>query len=38
MEALELRTIFTFSLLNREIPITETVIVSWAVMLILSVT
>jgi len=35
MEALELRTIFTFSLLNREIPITETVIVSWAVMLIL---
>jgi F-type H+-transporting ATPase subunit a len=35
MEALEIRTIFTFSLFNREIPITETVIVSWAVMLIL---
>jgi F-type H+-transporting ATPase subunit a len=35
MEALELRTIFTFSLFNIDIPITETVIVSWAVMLIL---
>ncbi|MDR2575146.1 MAG: F0F1 ATP synthase subunit A [Treponema sp.] len=35
MEALEIRTIFTFSLFNIDIPITETVIVSWAVMLIL---
>jgi F-type H+-transporting ATPase subunit a len=35
MEALEIRTIFTFSLFNMEIPVTETVIVSWAVMLIL---
>jgi len=35
MEALELRTIFTFSLFNIDIPITETVIISWAVMLIL---
>jgi F-type H+-transporting ATPase subunit a len=35
MEALEIRTIFTFSLLNNEIPITETVIISWVVMLIL---
>jgi F-type H+-transporting ATPase subunit a len=35
MEALDIRTIFTFSLFNIEIPITETVIVSWAIMLIL---
>jgi len=35
MEALEIRTIFTFSVFNIEIPITETVIISWAVMLIL---
>ena len=35
MEALEIRTIFTFSVLKYKIPITETVIVSWAVMLIL---
>ena len=37
MEALEIRTIFTFSVFNKEIPITETVIISWAVMLILIV-
>ncbi|MDR2717356.1 MAG: F0F1 ATP synthase subunit A [Treponema sp.] len=35
MEALEIRTIFTLTLLNHTIPITETVIVSWAVMLAL---
>jgi F-type H+-transporting ATPase subunit a len=35
MEALEIRTIFTLSLFNIEIPITETVVISWAVMLIL---
>jgi len=35
MEALEIKTIFTFSLFNMEIPVTETVIVSWAAMLIL---
>ena len=35
MNALEIKTIFTFSLFNRQIPITETVIISWAVMLIL---
>ena len=35
MEALEIKTIFTLSLFNFEIPITETVIISWAVMLIL---
>jgi len=35
MEALEIKTIFTFSLFNFEIPITETVIISWVVMLIL---
>jgi len=35
MEALEIKTIFTFSLFNMEIPITETVITSWVVMLIL---
>jgi len=35
MEALEIRTIFTFSLFNIKIPITETVMISWVVMLIL---
>ncbi|MDR2921951.1 MAG: F0F1 ATP synthase subunit A [Treponema sp.] len=35
MEALGIRTIFSFSLFNIEIPVTETVIISWAVMLIL---
>jgi F-type H+-transporting ATPase subunit a len=35
MRALEISTIFTFSLFNIEISITETVIVSWVVMLIL---
>jgi len=35
MEALDIRTIFTLSLFNIEIPITETVIISWVVMLIL---
>jgi len=35
MEALKINTIFTLKLFNIEIPITETVIISWAVMLIL---
>jgi F-type H+-transporting ATPase subunit a len=35
MEALDIKTIFTLRLFGRAIPITETVIVSWAVMLIL---
>ena len=35
MNAMEYKTIFTLSLFNIEIPITETVIVSWAVMLII---
>jgi F-type H+-transporting ATPase subunit a len=35
MEALEIRTIFTLALFNFEIHITETVVISWAVMLIL---
>jgi F-type H+-transporting ATPase subunit a len=35
MEALEIKTIFTLTLFNFEIPITETVIISWLVMLIL---
>jgi F-type H+-transporting ATPase subunit a len=35
MEALEIKTIFTLTLGGLSIPITETVIVSWAVMLIL---
>ncbi|MDR2942439.1 MAG: F0F1 ATP synthase subunit A [Treponema sp.] len=35
MEALEIRTIFTLTLFDIKIPITETVIISWAVMLIL---
>ncbi|MDR0444234.1 MAG: F0F1 ATP synthase subunit A [Treponema sp.] len=35
MEALEIKTIFTLTLFNYRIPITETVIASWGVMLIL---
>jgi F-type H+-transporting ATPase subunit a len=35
MNAMEIRTIFTLTLFNHEIPITETVIISWAVMLII---
>jgi F-type H+-transporting ATPase subunit a len=35
MEALEIKTVFTLTLFNIEIPITETVIISWVVMLIL---
>ena len=35
MEALEIKTIFTLTLFGIKIPITETVIISWAVMLIL---
>jgi F-type H+-transporting ATPase subunit a len=35
MEALEIKTIFSLTLFGLRIPITETVIVSWAVMLIL---
>ena len=35
MEALEIREIFTLSMFGMKIPITETVIVSWMVMLIL---
>ena len=35
MEALEIRTIFTLSIFGMKVPITETVIVSWLVMLIL---
>jgi F-type H+-transporting ATPase subunit a len=37
MEALEIRTIFTFTLFGLPVPITETVIVSWGIMLILIV-
>jgi len=37
MGALEIQTIFTLTMFGREIPITETVIVSWGVMLILIV-
>jgi len=37
MEALTIKTIFTLTLFGREFPITETVIVSWAVMLIIIV-
>jgi F-type H+-transporting ATPase subunit a len=37
MEALTIKTIFTFTLFGREFPITETVIVSWGVMLIIIV-
>jgi F-type H+-transporting ATPase subunit a len=35
MEALKINTVFTLTLFNYQIPITETVIVSWAVMIIL---
>ena len=35
MEALEIKTIFTLTIAGHSIPITETVIISWAVMLIL---
>ena len=35
MDALEIKTVFTFSLFNMKIPITETVITSWFIMLIL---
>jgi F-type H+-transporting ATPase subunit a len=35
MNALEIRTIFTLTLFNHKIPITETVIISWVVMVIL---
>jgi len=35
MNALEIKTVFTFSLFNIKVPITETVIISWVVMLIL---
>jgi len=35
MEALEIKTVFNLSLAGRTLPITETVIISWAVMLIL---
>jgi F-type H+-transporting ATPase subunit a len=35
MEGLEIKTIFTLNLLGHAIPITETVVVSWAVMAIL---
>jgi len=37
MEALGIKTIFTLTLFNTKIPITETVIISWVVMLILIV-
>ena len=37
MEALEIRTVFTFTLYGFNIPITETVIVSWFIMLLLIV-
>jgi hypothetical protein len=37
MQALEIKTIFTMAVCGFEVPITETVIVSWAVMLILIV-
>jgi F-type H+-transporting ATPase subunit a len=35
MEALEIKTIFTLTLLGHAFPITETVVVSWAIMLFL---
>jgi len=37
MEALEINTVFTLALFGFEVPVTETVVVSWAVMLILVV-
>ncbi|MDR2965116.1 MAG: F0F1 ATP synthase subunit A [Treponema sp.] len=38
MGSLEIKTIFTLTLFGKEIPITETVIVSWGVMIILIIT
>jgi len=35
MNAMDIKTIFTFTLFNIEIPVTETVVVSWAVMFII---
>jgi len=35
MNALDIRTIFTLTLFNHKIPITETVVISWTVMVIL---
>jgi len=35
MEALEIKTIFTFTLSGLNVPVTETIVVSWIVMLIL---
>ncbi len=35
MEVLEIKTIFTITLFNLKIPITETVVISWVVMIIL---
>ena len=35
METLEIKTLFTLTLAGRAVPITETVIISWAIMLIL---
>ena len=35
MEALEIKTIFTLVLFDYQIPITETIVISWAVMIIL---
>ncbi|MDR1129317.1 MAG: F0F1 ATP synthase subunit A [Treponema sp.] len=37
MDALEIRTVFTLKLFGYDLPITETVVVSWAVMLVLIV-
>jgi len=37
MKGLGIKTVFTLTLFNKEIPITETVIISWVVMLILIV-
>jgi len=37
MEALEIKTVFTLHIAHFSVPITETVIISWAVMLILTV-
>ena len=35
MESLEIKTVFSFTFAGREIPVTETVIVTWVVMIIL---
>jgi len=37
MEALEINTVFVLSIFGFELPITETVVISWAVMLILAI-